>query len=340
VPPSRDMHNNTASRNYGNMQEVGVGGVPPNIGIPTAVNMSLCEAGRRAMSYRAAKEVQKAHVARRIKELVKTCIFRRCKFITSGEHFNRVMQVVVDSEKPADASKFVRIYKTCVLGALNTKRSTCEAAAGEAVMKLLKTKNHLDEVEPPPYSMETLCLLRQSRTAVEREAFLWFTGELLECVCGKRAWGARMKYKATISEAKDKDTGEIVVTVSDEAFALLLFENYIDKWIKRYHEDKNGDEKSKRMAGRYTKSNIGYSEYGGWSEDGVLRFNELCEMVQDDRASRNAREVETQLLASLRRQAGEGATGAARSNEREVDYSDSLRSLESNQRVVDAFIEL
>ena len=210
-------------------------------------------------------------------------------------------------------------------------------AAEEAVMKLLKIKNHVDEVEPPPYSMETLCMLCQSRTSAEREAFLWFAGELLECVCGKRAWGARMKYKATISEAKDKDTGEYVVTVSDEAFALLLFENYIDKWIKRYHEDKNGDQKSKRVAGRYNKSNIGYSEYGGWSENGTLRFNELCEMVQDDRASRNAREVETQLLASLRRQAGEGAT---RANEREVDYQDSLQSLESNHQVVDAFIEL
>ena len=163
-PPSRDMLNNTASRNHGNIQQVGIcgrppsrnvynsnavsrnrgnvqeaagvggmhpfrdanttashihganmqevdnGGVPPNIGITTAGNsMSLCEAGRRAMSYRAAKEAQQRHVATRIKELMKTRVFRKCKFITSGEHFKRVMEVVVDAEKPADASKFVRI---------------------------------------------------------------------------------------------------------------------------------------------------------------------------------------------------------------------------------------
>jgi len=177
----------------------------------------LHEAGRRAMSYRAAKAMQQKHVADRIQIVVKTKVFRKCKFITSGEHFDKVMQVVVDSEKPADASKFVRIYKTCVVGSLNTKRSTCEQAAAEAVMKLLKIKNHVDEVEPPPYSMDILCKLRQSQSDLEREAFLWFAGELVECVSGKRAWGARTKYKAMISEATSNDTRELIVTVSDEA---------------------------------------------------------------------------------------------------------------------------
>lgn len=111
----------------------------------------------------------------------------------------------------------------------------------------------------------------------------------------------------------------------------------MDKWIERYHDEKRGEPGKKRIAGRYTKSSIGYCEYGGWSEDGVLRFNELCKMVQEDRASRNAREAEEQLLASLRRQAGQEAE---RSNEREIDYSDSQRSLERNPQVVNAFIEM
>jgi hypothetical protein len=135
------------------------------------------------MSYRAAKVMQQKHVAERIQIVVKTKVFRKCKFITSGEHFDKVMQVVVDSEKPSDASKFVRIYKTCVVGSLNTKRSTCEQAAAEAVMKLLKTKNHADEVEPPPYSMDILCKLCQSQSALEKEAFLWFASELATGMC-------------------------------------------------------------------------------------------------------------------------------------------------------------
>jgi hypothetical protein len=63
------------------------------------------------MSFRAAKEMQQRHVTSRIQMLVKTHIFNKCKFITSEEYFEKVMQVVVDSKEPADQAKFVRIYK-------------------------------------------------------------------------------------------------------------------------------------------------------------------------------------------------------------------------------------
>ena len=80
-----------------------------------------------------------------------------------------------------------------------------------------------------------LCKLRQSQTLEEKEAFLWFTDSLLECVCWKIAWGAKKKYRSRISDAKYDNTNESIVTVSDEAFALLFYENYINKWITRYH---------------------------------------------------------------------------------------------------------
>ena len=44
------------------------------------------------------------------------------------------MAVVIKSEKPADPPKFVRlVYKTCVLGSLNSKRSSCQQAASDCV---------------------------------------------------------------------------------------------------------------------------------------------------------------------------------------------------------------
>ncbi|KAI2512989.1 hypothetical protein MHU86_1535 [Fragilaria crotonensis] len=49
----------------------------------------LHEAGRRAMSYRAAKAMQQKHVADRIQIVVKTKVFRKCKFITSGNTSTR-----------------------------------------------------------------------------------------------------------------------------------------------------------------------------------------------------------------------------------------------------------
>ncbi len=88
-----------------------------------------------------------------------------------------VMQVILDQEKPANTPQFVRMYKTTVMGALNTKQSTCEQSAQEAAMKLLKVKNHVGEVDPPPYSMDTLCKLCQSQTVEEKEAFVCLQGK-------------------------------------------------------------------------------------------------------------------------------------------------------------------
>jgi hypothetical protein len=292
----------------------------------------------RHMSYRTAKGLTKKNVRERIQVMVKTVIFRGVKFITCNEYFNKVMQVILDQEKPDNTLQFVRMYKTIVMGAFNTKRSTCEQSAQEAAMKLLKIKNHVDEVDLPPYSMDTLCKLRQSRTAEEKEAFLWFAGELLECVCGKRAWGTRKKYRATISDATANDTGKFIVTVSDEAFALLLYDAYIHKWIKRYHEDRRGEPRSKRIVGKYTQTDGASTEYGGWGEEGIHRFNQLCEMVKEDRNSRNAVEAEDWLMNSLRQQAG---GGAQLGNEREIDQAALQRSLDrTNLPVVNAFIEL
>ena len=141
---------------------------------------------QKHMSYRTARTATMKSTRERIQVLVKTVIFRAVKFITCDEHMEKVMAVVIAQEKPPDANHFERMYKTIVTGALNTKRSTCAQLAQDAVMKLLKIKDHRDEVEPPPYSFQVLCKLRQSQTPEEKEAFLWFVGEFLQTVCGKK----------------------------------------------------------------------------------------------------------------------------------------------------------
>ena len=287
------------------------------------------------MSYRTARTATSKSTRERIQVLVKTVIFRAVKFITCEEHMEKVMEVVIAQEKPPNANHFVRMYKTIVTGALNTKRSTCKQSASEAVMKLLKMKDHRDEVEPPPYSFQVLCKLRQSQTPEEKEAFLWFVGEFLQTVCGMRAWGSRKKYRSTISDATSSDTGNAIVTISDEAFALLLYDAYIDKWIKRYHEDRRGEPRTPRMVGKYTKNEDASSEYGGWSDEGIEMFNMLGGIVEDDRKSRNARDAEEWVLKSLREQVGGGT------RMREMDPSAVQRAVErANRPKINAFIEL
>ena len=262
--------------------------------------------------------------------MVKAVIFRTCKFITSEAYYNKAMAVVIEFEKPADPSTFVRLYKTCVFGSLNAKRSSCQQAASDCVKALVKAKQHGSKVDPPPYSVDMLCKLRQSQTPKEKEAFLWFADSLLECVCGKIAWGAKTKYRSRISDAKYGNTNESIVTVSDEVFALLLCENFIDKWITRYdHNPPPPSVRGSKIIGKYTRSSIGYSEYGGWSEEGVIRFNELFSIVVEDRSSRNAMDSEEWVMLTLHQQKyGEPAQIGTGNTDNENPTHDSETSLE------------
>jgi len=111
---------------------------------------------------------------------------------------------------------------------------------------------------------------------------IMFVENFLACVVGKVQWKRNVK-KNLITK---------FTTNSDEAFALLVLENGWDEWIKiDAHEhffSKQGlnEEKTRKVVGggRYTAEAKGSIRFGGWKEEGVLRFNELCEIVKKDRA--------------------------------------------------------
>jgi hypothetical protein len=50
----------------------------------------------------------------------------------------------------------------------------------------------------------------------------------------------REPYIQLISEASSLDDGNKLLTVSDDAFGLLLVENYMDKWVKKFHIQRKG----------------------------------------------------------------------------------------------------
>ena len=91
------------------------------------------------------------------------------------------------------------------------------------------------------FTIEELSTLRQAETERQLEALVWFIGDFLESVAGRRTWG-KLKYFQLVNEARDQATGKTAVTASDEAFALLLFENYSDKWFAQYKEAMEKDD--------------------------------------------------------------------------------------------------
>ena len=162
------------------------------------------------------------------------------------------------------------------------------------------------EVAENLLSMDRLTKLRRAETQEEIDAGNWFFGEFLECVAGKRGWG-KQKYFQKISTAVDRDTNEALVTVSDEAFALLMLENYREKWLLRYKEAcssaaarRGSMDKNKRIDGKYTSSINGHTEFGGWNKRGIRKFNYYCRLVEQDRLSELAVTAEAGLLTHIR----------------------------------------
>ena len=54
------------------------------------------------------------------------------------------------------------------------------------------------------------------------------------------------------------------------------------------------------IKGKYTSSVNDECFYGGWSTDGIARFDDLCAIVKD-RLSEGAKEAEDAVLLALRR---------------------------------------
>ena len=97
------------------------------------------------------------------------------------------------------------------------------------------------------------------------------------------------------------------VTVSDEAFALLLFENNYDRWLDMannnnwsssgvlplYTTGGNGNQTPKQGDSKPAKTNNSSPcMYQGWSIHGIRRFNELFDLVKKERATQLGRDWE------------------------------------------------
>lgn len=252
---------------------------------------------------------RKQHVTDRIQMYVKAHIFRKVKFVQNDKMLMDVMVAVEKTEKFRDQRSreaFKSVYKGVVMEAINVRRSACDQAGYKIVCQYLSSHVFDDgcgnETLIPDdlqfFSLDTICKLRRATTADEVNAFKWFFGEFVECVSGKRVW-SRHKYHDLISEAVNRDTGVQIVTVSDEAFALLLLDNYIEKWKVKFVAKLQGKGLEKRIDGKYTAATRGNFVFGGWSRAGQKKFNYYVNKVKEDRASPGAGEMEQEFLLHM-----------------------------------------
>ena len=105
------------------------------------------------------------------------------------------------------------------------------------------------------------------------DAFVWFVEKMLKSVNAQiNDFGLQVMKRTPLRR---------VFTVSDEAFALVLLENYYQRWVK-IAEDEEGDTTRYRtdpsFAARWTSSENG-RKGAGWHQPGIDRFSELAKMI-------------------------------------------------------------
>jgi hypothetical protein len=143
------------------------------------------------------------------------------------------------------------------------------------------------------FSLKEIQAMRNTSTAREKSAYYWFMEHFIDCVAGIIQC-RKSKYLATVSNS--------IITISDEAFALLLFENYEAKWHAQHQhlvDKRKLTAKMPRMHGKYTCKKVGQAEFGGWSKEGVVQFNAYCLQIEAERSSEAGKLAEQELLTIL-----------------------------------------
>lgn len=116
----------------------------------------------------------------------------------------------------------------------------------------------------------------------QEQAFTFLIEHLLGHVIGKREWNM-IKCFHMVSDR---------VSISDEAYTLLLLENVYEKWLKL--KPQQPGEKQTIVKGKYTNPEKGASneKYKGWTVKGFERYNELYKNVERNRNQKWAKAVE------------------------------------------------
>ena len=83
----------------------------------------------------------------------------------------------------------------------------------------------------------------------------------------------------------------MVTTLSSEAYTLVYLENSYDTWYAEASEDET------IPARMYTQNPQTSSKYGGWKENGIVRYNELQARVQKERKSIASKSLEKDYQA-------------------------------------------
>ena len=129
-------------------------------------------------------------------------------------------------------------------------------------------------------TLEEILKLRQAPRLNNNTTFTFIVEHLAGAVIGQRKWKTTRCYAPLTKH----------MSVSDEAFMLLVLENHYELWIH--------SETTKVGRGKYTENGPN-KKFCGWSKAGMRCFNKLLEEVRTNRNKLYSKDVEEATFKTL-----------------------------------------
>jgi hypothetical protein len=239
------------------------------------------------------------------KEIAKSKLWRNRKFIADHDEENKAAEFVLTllnvpemKSKQAKAS-MIKTYKNQIKKTLYAHKSYVASEFKKVAWKILKDKKKL------PNADDILkCITRDIVTDDDMELFEWYWENLLPKMIGAKEWDTSVRYYTTISQATDgENEKDRLVSISDEAMCLLLWENCHDRWLVEFAWEENplnAGQKKPKWAGKFTNSQLGQQQWGGWKLEGYQAFNQYYKLTKTARKNANCIKVEKKCLQNLR----------------------------------------
>ena len=265
-----------------------------------------------------------------VAQAAKNHLFPKKKFISSDARLEEVTRYVMKKFQPKEhlhlkGTKLVEAQEHWVLENQDTVRIAMNKhrnyIQGE-IKKVFDDFHKAGEVAEIPTTEELIQILSRDGLVGDtpeaerlRSVFVFFWDKIMARVCGDKKWCPRFRHYATMSTAEDpQEPGVLLVQPQDEAFAVLVWENYSAGWhykakwqyidkkeIKDLPTEKGNPEEFKKIPTTlYTDAKGGVKKFGGWSKSARKRLAVLEKMVEEGRKKKHNKQVEEACLEAVR----------------------------------------
>jgi hypothetical protein len=235
----------------------------------------------------------------------KNVIFHNVKFLNCKDDLYSATEMVHDALQVAEKTldqrdSWVETYAPIVKKGINSARNYVTSELKKLAFALMDKKEAL-----PPHALLLACAARNI-SGINEAKFKWYWQKVIGKVVSSKEWGPSVCYYTTIMGAKSPtNPKKPLITVSDEAMIVLVWENNFQKWQEQWafeQDVKNKGKKQPNLPGKFTQSDKGQCEWGGWSEAGLQAFNNYKKTIRAYRKDHKDEilELEQRILAELR----------------------------------------